>query len=194
MGKLYIIMGKSSSGKDTIYKQLTEKLGDRFHPVITYTTRPVRTGEKNGVEYFFVTEEEYHTLHEQGKIVEKRVYQTFYGPWYYFTVNDGQIDLENYDSIMVNTLEAYEQMKAYYGEDVVVPIYIEVESGERLYRALCREREQKNPKYTELCRRFIADEEDFSTERLLQSGINQIYENSSLEKCLEKIMKDITKE
>ena len=114
-------------------------------------------------------------------------------------MNDGQIDLENYDSIMVNTChctgrKAYEQMKAYYGEDVVVPIYIEVESGERLYRALCREREQKNPKYTELCRRFIADEEDFSTERLLQSGINQIYENSSLEKCLEKIMKDITKE
>ena len=54
MGKIYCIMGKSSTGKDTLFKKI---LGDEslsLKTIVPYTTRPVRAGEKNGVEYFFL--------------------------------------------------------------------------------------------------------------------------------------------
>ena len=50
MGKIFYIMGKSASGKDTIYKELIEKM-PKFHSIVPYTTRPMREGEKDGVEY-----------------------------------------------------------------------------------------------------------------------------------------------
>ena len=66
---------------------------------------------------------------------------------------------------MIGTLEAYLQIRDYFGKEKVVPIYIEVEDGERLSRALGREKLQKEPKYEEMCRRFLADAADFSEER-----------------------------
>ena len=57
MGKIYCIMGKSSTGKDTLFKKI---LGDEslaLKTIVPYTTRPARAGEKNGVEYFFCDEE-----------------------------------------------------------------------------------------------------------------------------------------
>ena len=55
-------------------------------------------------------------------------------------------------------------MQNYFGKENVIPIYIQVDDGVRLERALERERTQKEPKYAELCRRFLADEKDFSEE------------------------------
>lgn len=59
-------------------------------------------------------------------------------------------------------------MKEYYGEETVCPIYIQVEDGERLQRALIREKQQENPRYAEMCRRFLADQEDFRRRISLQ--------------------------
>ena len=53
MGKIYCVMGKSSSGKDTVYKKLKEQYKE-FRLIVPYTTRPIREGEKDGVEYYFV--------------------------------------------------------------------------------------------------------------------------------------------
>ena len=82
-------------------------------------------------------------------------------------------------------------MVNYYGSDVVVPIYIFVETGERLARAVERERKQAEPKYAELCRRFLADEEDFREEEILKAGINKRFENIQLEDCINEIRKFI---
>ena len=49
MGKIYYMMGKSSSGKDTLYKELMQRLPE-LKPLVLYTTRPMREGERNGVE------------------------------------------------------------------------------------------------------------------------------------------------
>ena len=73
----------------------------------------------------------------------------------------------------------------------MLPIYIEVEDGLRLERALKREREQKEPKYAELCRRFLADSKDFSEENLKKAGIVKRFENIELDKCLNKILEEI---
>ena len=95
MGKMIYLMGKSSTGKDTIYKHLLQWKEIPFEKVVLYTTRPIRAHEKNGREYHFTDEVHYQELLKAGKIIEDRVYQTFYGPWRYFTVDDGSIDLQN---------------------------------------------------------------------------------------------------
>lgn len=90
---------------------------------------------------------------------------------------------------MIGTLESYEKLKTYFGNEKVVPLYIEVEDGERLTRALAREKTQKEPKYAEMCRRFLADSKDFSEENLAHAGITERYENTDLEDILEKSVK-----
>ena len=187
MGKIYCIMGKSSTGKDTIYKKLIEDETISLKKIIPYTTRPIRAGEQNGVEYFFCTEEQVDELLKQGKVIELRAYHTVHGIWKYFTVDDGQVDLKHQNYLMIGTLEAYLKIRDYYGEANVVPVYIEVEDGERLSRALARERQQDSPKYEELCRRFLADAKDFSEEKLTDAGIKQRFINQSLEETTDRI-------
>ena len=186
MGKIYYIIGKSSSGKDTIFKELLARI-PQLKRVVPYTTRPVREGEENGVEYFFTDEEQVQKLEQAGRIIELRSYDTACGVWKYFTADDGQIDLEAGNYLMIGTLEAYEKMIQYYGAEKIIPLYIEVEDGERLSRALARERQQAQPKYKELCRRFLADEEDFSEEKLGRLGIDRRFCNEDIEHCLGEI-------
>lgn len=193
MGKIFYVMGKSASGKDTIYKRLLE-MQPHLKQVVLYTTRPIREGEKDGKEYYFTSEDRLKQLREEGKIIEERTYQSILGPWTYFTVDDGQIDVNSDDSyLMIGTLESYEKTRNYYGAGIMVPIYIEVEDGKRLLRALEREDKQKEPKYAELCRRYLADEEDFKEDNLARCGIERIFLNDDLEMCLRDIL-DVVRE
>ena len=191
MSKIFIVMGKSATGKDTIFKEIMKRLHEQLSTVILYTTRPIRTGETEGVEYHFVTREERDSLKEQGKIIEERVYHTVLGDWFYFTADDGQIDLSNQSYMMISTLEGYESLVRYFGKEQVVPIYIEVEDGERLQRALSREMSQASPKYEELCRRFLADQDDFKEENLKRLQIEKRYSNYDKEQCIKQILSDI---
>ncbi len=122
-----------------------------------------------------------------GKVIEFRSYNTKCGVWTYFTADDGQIDLAAYDYLVIGTLISYRALREYFGENNVVPVYIEIEDGIRLERALARERSQKEPKYAEMCRRFLADSEDFSEENLRKAGIRRRFENVDLEQCMEEI-------
>lgn len=190
MGKIYCVMGKSSSGKDTVYKKLKEQYKE-FRLIVPYTTRPIREGEKDGVEYYFVDPEQFRAMKEDGKVIESRSYNTKCGIWTYFTADDGQIDLSAADYLLIGTLVSYQALREYFGEEAIVPIYLEVEDGLRLARALERERRQEKPKYAEMCRRFLADEEDFSEENLIKSGITERFGNEDFTECLNKIQRYI---
>lgn len=187
MGKIYCMMGKSSSGKDTLYKMLLANPSLSLKNIIPYTTRPVREGETDGVEYYFCSEERLRELTQAGKVIERRDYNTIHGLWSYFTVDDHQIQDEDQDYLLIGTLESYCKLRDHFGKDRVIPIYIEVEDGIRLQRALDRERAEKEPKYVELCRRFIADSADFSEERIHEAGINIRFSNNDLKKTAESI-------
>ncbi|SCP99213.1 nucleoside/nucleotide kinase family protein [Anaerobium acetethylicum] len=187
MGKIFYLMGKSSSGKDTIFKKILENKELKLNTIILYTTRPIRAGETDGVEYFFVTEKEFGEFEQSGRLIEARAYDTVHGIWRYFTVDDGQVDFENKDYLVIGTLESYKRMKAYFGEKNLVPVYIDLDDGIRLLRGLTREQEQEMPRYAEMCRRFLADEQDFSEEKLKEAGIERKFENDSLERCMEEI-------
>ena len=88
---------------------------------------------------------------------------------------------------MIGTLQAYLKMKDYFGEDRMLPVMIELDDGVRLERALRRERKQLQPRYEEMCRRFLADSEDFSEERIQEADIRRRFRNDDLEKCLAEI-------
>ena len=191
MGKIFFILGKSCSGKDTIFQEIKKNNELDLKTVVGYTTRPMRENETDGEEYFFVSRDRLEELQNDGKVIEVRHYNTVHGVWSYFTVDDGQIDLYENNYLYIGTLESYEQMRDYYGDDVIVPIYVEVEQGERLRRAVLREMEQSEPKYEELCRRFLADEQDFREEEIKRLGINKKYENLEYKKTAEQIIKDI---
>jgi len=187
MGKIYCICGKSSSGKDTVYKRLLADESLKLNQLVTYTTRPIREGEVNGREYFFIDEAQAIKLHEEGKIVESRAYNTVFGIWKYMTVDDGDIELNEKSYIVIGTLESYVQIRNYFGKDKVVPVMIDVDDGVRLERALKRERLQPNPKYDEMCRRFLADSADFSKEKVKSAGIETVFVNDDLEVCIAKV-------
>ena len=191
MGKIFCLMGTSSSGKDTIFKKIRDDKELNLKPIVSYTTRPKRTNETNGVEYFFINEKELNKFEKEDKVIEKRVYHTVHGDWYYCTINDEQIDLESNNYLLITTLESYKSLKDYFGEDKVYPLYIHVEDGIRLQRALDREKNQENPNFDELCRRFLADNRDFSKENLSALEINEFYTNKELEECINNIKKDI---
>lgn len=189
MGKIIFLMGKSTTGKDTIYRRLLENNEYHLKKVVLYTTRPMRHGEVNGVQYFFSSEEGYQKFVSDRKIIEERMYETQYGPWRYFTVDDGQIDLKIGSVLMIGTLESFDSICAYYGKDNVIPVYIEIPDRLRMERAMHRENKQEHPKYDEMCRRYLADERDFSEEKLREAGIERRFENDrTVDECIDEIM------
>lgn len=187
MGKIFCIVGKSSSGKDTIYKRLLKINSLKIKKIIPYTTRPIRQGEKEGVEYHFVDINRLEQLKKEDKIVECREYDTVYGKWYYFTAKDDQIELEQNDYLIIGTLESYMKTREYFGKDKVIPIFVDIDDGERLSRALRREMRQKEPKYDEMCRRYLVDSMDFSEENLKNAGITRTFINDNVKLCTKAI-------
>ncbi len=196
--------GKSASGKDTIFQKLKQDSSFRFKTVIPYTTRPKREGEVDGEQYYFVSQEKFIEMQKEHRIIESRVYHTIHGDWTYFTADDGQIIMDSEEKyLLIGTLEVYESIKAYYRKKLIatpsvvriedwlkqciVPIYVEVEDGIRLERAIQREQLQQQPAYSELCHRFLADEESFSLENLNRAGIVRKFVNQDLEICVEEI-------
>lgn len=184
-------MGKSSSGKDTIYRKIMKSREVNLSKIIPYTTRPIREGEENGIQYFFTDRDGFEKLRDSGKVIEYRIYNTFHGEWIYYTVADENINIDKKDYLIIGTPESYNATKKYFGDDKVLPILINVDDGVRLQRALNRERKQETPKYEEMCRRFLADAVDFSEEKLKECGIDKSFTNENLNDCLEQVIKYI---
>ncbi|SHJ66497.1 nucleoside/nucleotide kinase family protein [Parasporobacterium paucivorans] len=191
MSVIYYLLGKSSTGKDTIFSRLMADKKLNLKTLTGYTTRPIRKNEVDGREYHFVDEKTMRELESAGKIIEIRSYPTIHGIWYYFTADDGHIGEEEGEYLMIGTLESYMKLREFFGEVRVRPIYIEVDDALRLERAIQREKIQKKPALAEVCRRFLADEEDFSEEKIRQADIVKRYENKDIDACAEEIARDI---
>lgn len=185
MSRIFCLIGKSGSGKDTIYREILRQADVGLVPVIPYTTRPKRTDEVEGLNYHFVTEEQLEQFRQQGRVMECRQYHTVQGIWSYFTL---QFDLEkDSDYILITTLEGVDNIVRQYGSQMVHVVYLYIGDKERLIRCIQRESQQKNPNYTEVCRRFIADQQDFSDEKLeLCTHVHTVHTDQPLWQCLQQ--------
>lgn len=187
---IYYLMGKSASGKDTICRALRKARPD-WKLLIPYTTRPMRSGEREGAEYHFVSERELQRLRDAGKILEERSYETEFGIWRYASVDDGWIGREGGgDYLLIGTLESYRKLRGRFGEGQLFPLYLELPEELRLERARRREEEQEKPSWAEFWRRFSLDEQDFSEEKLREAGIVRRYRNLEWEACVNEILAD----
>lgn len=146
---IFIISGQTASGKTTLALEIAKRL--KLERLISHTTRPMRIGEENGVEYHFITDEEL----ENYNLICRNVFHTIYGPWVY------GLDIDNLDpkKHYVAILEAAgaKELKAMMGDSAQI-IYINVLERTRKKRAYARENKKHDP---EIERRFKADAEDF---------------------------------
>ncbi len=179
------MIGKSGSGKDTIYKEILKEADKHLVPLIPYTTRPRRADEIEGLNYHFVTEEQLACFQQQGRVMECRQYHTVQGIWSYFTL---QFDLEkDSDYILITTLEGVDNIVRQYGAEIVHVVYLYIDDKERLLRCIQRESQQSGPNYAEVCRRFLADQQDFSEEKLKRCvHVHSVNTNQPLSQCIQQ--------
>ena len=187
MNRVFCLVGKSCSGKDTLYARILERKRPGLVPVIPYTTRPRRTGELDGQNYHFVTQEQLRQYEAENRVIEKREYHTTQGLWTYFTL---RFPLDQ-DRLLITTLDGAQSLMDCYGPERVCVVYLHVDDRTRLLRCIDREEGQERPDYTEACRRFLADQSDFSRQRLAQfKNFHTIDTALDLEDCM-RVWEDI---
>ena len=187
---IFYLMGRSSSGKDTLYRAIRERL-PMLRPIIPYTTRPKRSREEDGKDYHFRTREQFLCAEQEGRVIESRTYQTTKGSWTYYTAADPAYVEENIHHLGIGTPAAYQSFCRQIGPGRMYGILLEVEEGVLLERALRREQGQEAPDYKELCRRFLADAGDFSEARCRGLPNLHRYPNQDLAHCTQLVCEDI---
>lgn len=151
------IMGKAGSGKDTLLKALLERpIFKDAQPIISCTTRPIRENECDGVNYHYLTNEEFTNHILAGDMLEATVFNN----WCYGTslkhLDKDKINIGVFNPEGVGLLRDRNNVE-------LKVIYIEANDKDRLLRQLNRE---DNPNCHEIARRFMADEQDFTEEEI----------------------------
>lgn len=137
--KLVVLVAESCAGKDTVLKVLVDKYNMRR--VVSHTTRPIRKNEVNGIDYHFVSREEFLELESQGKFIETREYNTIQDGeptvWYY-GVTQEEVSLEKGNAVIILDIQGLQHMEEYLSRKDMMSFYIRVNQEERLKRAKAR--------------------------------------------------------
>lgn len=166
---IFVILGKSGAGKTHLAKEICKYFN--YEKIVNTTSRPKRKGEIHGVDYFFRSKEEMLKMSNENKFIEINSYNG----WFYGTEEKETVEKIKNNCVIVLEPKGYRECKKAYG-DRVIGIYIDVEDKIRLLRALQRE---DKPNCYEICRRLLADTEDFKTIETDETII-KINNNSSL--------------
>lgn len=150
--KIIALMGKAGSGKDTVLRKLMELYPDKLHEIVSCTTRPPREGEKNGINYYFLTVEEFTEKVLNGDMIEA----TMFNGWHYGATKSA-LDSEKWNIGVFNPdgIRCLQEEK----DIELVTYWISACDKTRLIRQLERE---ENPDIDEIIRRFKTDKEDFN--------------------------------
>ncbi|MBM7836318.1 HNH endonuclease [Clostridium sardiniense] len=172
--KIIVISGKSASGKNFILEQCKQKFN--MNELISYTTRPLREGEKEGKEYYFISEDEIKVKGLNGELLEIREYKTAFGKWYYGLCVK---ELKKNNPICILDNKGLKELEKKIGKQNIVSIFIDVKDKIRLDRSLNRENINELKKQ-EIIRRLEADNKDFSSE-IINKNYDYIMQNNNIE-------------
>ena len=180
---ILILIGKGASGKDTVLNTLVTKHG--YKKIVTYTSRPMRKGEKQDVTYHFTSSQEFQKMIEQGLFAEYKTYNTEFGVWYYGTALD---DLEKADdkSIIILTPDGYKDVINKLSKK---PISIYLYANNSTIKKRLKKRGD-NPKEAE--RRVSHDNEDFKG---IENEVDKIVYNNdgaNIDDVVDKILKCVS--
>jgi guanylate kinase len=179
MNRIYAIVGKACAGKDSIVKELSNRTN--LSIATSFTTRPMREGEHQGVEYNFIDNDTFMKLKDDNQIVEYTSYTVASGEVWYYGLTKEELEKNEFVLVIVNPT-GVKSLKELYGDKVKV-ILITADDKERIKRYLNRDNTNN---VAECCRRFLADEKDFK-------GFESDYvlTNENLDCTVEKLRKII---
>lgn len=146
---MLILSGKSCVGKDTILKELI-KLG--MKPIISYTTRDKRPSETDGVEYHFISDEEFEKKENEDFFIETTEYKTKFGLKKYGT---SKSDIKQ-DNVMILNPEGVLKIKETLGDIYTKVFYIKTDDD-----IIWQRTAQRGDDLEEAARRIDADNSDF---------------------------------
>ena len=189
--KIFTLLGYSSVGKDTILKQVLKDMDD-VKPIISTTTRPMRKGETEGVEYYFIDDTEF--FRRGTDFVEQRIYYTKVkengvekdATWRY-GIERAELEKDDYLIVIVDSV-GYKELKNYVGNNKIVPIFISAPQEELKARALAR-----GDLEAEVDRRLKDDYERFMDFRVRTVYHEVKNTNGRLEEAIKEVENIITK-
>lgn len=185
--KIFCIIGYMATGKDTIVTQASKILGDKVKVLVSHTTRPMRKGEKEGREYYFINNKEFLKMKEYGAFVESRKYNTkveengkiIDATWFY-GLSAEEVENNEYSIVIVDA-EGYMELREKYGRDLVTPIYISAKDD------IIRERALARGDLEEEVNRRIADDK----KRFLNFRVNIVYKTIKNEGNIEDAVDEL---
>lgn len=169
---MIVLVGESASGKSSIEKYLVDNYG--YEKIVSYTTRPPRKGEFDGIDYRFINEENFLKLKEQGFFAETATYNN----WHYGTAKN---DCTN-DKVAVLTPHGLRQMKKIDNIDVT-SFYIKVPRRDRLIKIL-----QRDDNIEEAYRRSLSDVGQFDG---VEDEVDYVIENSGYKRSVDELASEI---
>ena len=179
---MIILLGKSASGKDTVVNNLIHNYYG-YEKIITWTTRPMRPGEKQDLTYHFTDDEDFEEKIEEGFFAEWKKYNSVFGTWYYGTAVQDITNNPN-NKIIILTTSGYEDIKEYINNEEILSVYLD-SSLRTLYKRL--KFRGDNPK--EIKRRLLHDIKDF---RGIKNNVDVVIKNNRRDlKELTELIKDM---
>lgn len=184
--KIICLVGKSSSGKDTILKEVLSQA--KAKNLVSYTTRPMRKNEVDGVNYNFISTKEFEYMIENNEFIEERKYQVADGSIWYYGLAKHSIDLNSNDNyIVILDLQGLQQLREYLREenkeDCFTSIYIKADGDVRLKRSLNRDN-CTDDVVAEICRRYCVDEVDMKDAEEICDIVLRNNLDESLDTCV----------
>lgn len=182
MKKIIVLLGASATGKDTVVKHISEKYSIPI--AVSYTTRPMRSNETQGVEYYFISDDEMHEKFKNGEVIEHTSYYIQSEDVSYTYANvTSEFEKGDYILTILNPHGLYQFNESQY-KDSLVSIMLNCDDRVRLVRSLNRD---ENVNVNEVLDRFRRDELDFIERRPKTD-----YETDT-NKPLEEVFDDIDK-
>ena len=169
---MIVLVGESASGKSSIERYLVDNYG--YKKVVSYTTRPPREGEVDGVDYHFIDNSQFRRLKLQGFFAETATYRD----WYYGTAKKDCTD----NKIAVLTPHGLRQISKIDGINTI-SFYIRVPRRDRLIKLL-----QRGDNVDEATRRSLSDVGMFDG---IEDEVDFVIYNNGYEKTIPEMTKEI---